>query len=117
VVCVLALLSTIASTWTAVLDARQPLAIARTLGATPGQAGLGLAVAQILPAAVGVAAGIPFGIELFRFFERGDPLPVPGSWMVAAALGVVLVVAALTAIPALGVARRPVADTLQSGPT
>jgi putative ABC transport system permease protein len=117
VVCALALLNTVASTWTAVLDARHPLAVARTLGATPVQAGLGLAVAQLLPAAAGVAAGIPFGIGLFRFFERGGAHDMPVGRLVGAGLAVVLVVAALTAVPALAVARRPVADTLGSTPT
>ncbi|MEK8107920.1 hypothetical protein NKG94_28245 [Micromonospora sp. M12] len=37
VVCVLALLNTAVSTWTAVLDTRHPLAVARALGATPGR--------------------------------------------------------------------------------
>jgi putative ABC transport system permease protein len=116
VACFLALLNTIVSTWTAVLDTRQPLAVARVLGATPGQAGAGLAVAQLLPALLGVAVGIPFGIKLCLFFA-GDGTYAPTSWMLAAGLGVLLAVAALTAVPAMAAARRPVADTLQSAPT
>ncbi|MEV4628787.1 FtsX-like permease family protein [Micromonospora sp. NPDC049523] len=115
VVCLLALLNTVVSTWTAVLDTRHPLAVARALGATPAQAGIGLAVAQLLPAIPGVAAGIPFG--LVTFFAGGDNRYAPASSMFAAALGVLLAVAALTAVPALAAARRPVADTLASAPT
>jgi putative ABC transport system permease protein len=105
------------STWTAVLDARHPLAVARALGATPGQAGAGLAVAQILPATVGVVAGIPFGIGLYTFFSGPDPDPAPRSWMLAAGVGVLATVAALTAVPAFGATRRPVADALDATPT
>jgi putative ABC transport system permease protein len=115
VACVLALCNTVVSTWTAVLDTRQPLAVARTLGATPGQASIGLAVAQLLPAVPGVAAGIPFGTELYLFFD-GDRY-APAAWMFGAALGVLLVVAALTAVPAMAAAQHPVANTLRSAPS
>jgi putative ABC transport system permease protein len=117
VLCVLALINAVVSTWTAVLDARQPLAVARTLGATPAQASAGLAVAQLLPAIPGVALGIPAGIELYLSVGHGQIRYPPGSWWLATALGVLLAIAALTAIPAMAAARRPVADTLQSAPT
>ncbi|MEU8301156.1 FtsX-like permease family protein [Micromonospora sp. NPDC048909] len=117
VLCTLALINAVVSTWTAVLDARQPLAVARTLGATPAQAGVGLAVAQLLPAIPGVVAGIPAGIGLLAFVSTGEVQYPPGSWLLATALGVLLAVAALTAIPAMVTTRRPVADTLQSAPT
>ncbi|MEU4337158.1 FtsX-like permease family protein [Micromonospora lupini] len=115
VVCVLALLNTAVSTWTAVLDTRHPLAVARALGATPGQAGLGLATAQLLPAIPGVAGGILVG--LVTYFAGEDNRFAPASWMLSAAFGVLLAVVALTAIPALAAARRPVADTLRSAAT
>ncbi|WP_432902548.1 ABC transporter permease [Micromonospora matsumotoense] len=115
VACVLALCNTIVSTWTAVLDTRHPLAVARALGATPGQAGIGLAVAQLLPAIPGVAAGIPFGTGLYLLFD-GDRY-APAGWMVGAAVGVLLVVAALTALPAMAAAHRPVANVLRSAQT
>ncbi|MFG1839458.1 FtsX-like permease family protein [Micromonospora sp. NPDC049175] len=115
VVCVLALLNTVVSTWTAVLDSRHPLAIARALGATPGQAGMGLAMAQLLPAIPGVAGGILVG--LVSYFAGDDNRYAPASWMLGAACGVLLAVVALTAIPALAAARRPVADTLRSAAT
>jgi ABC-type branched-subunit amino acid transport system ATPase component len=114
VLCVLALLNAVVNTWTAVLDARGSLTVARTLGATPGQAAAGLAVAQLLPALPGVAAGVPAGIGLFVFAGHDEIRYPPDSWLLAAALGVLLAVTALTAIPALAVARRPVADTLRA---
>lgn len=117
VLCILAFINAVVSTWTAVLDARQPLAVARTLGATPGQAGMGLALAQLLPAIPGVVAGIPAGIGLVAFVSTGEIQYPLGSWLLATALGVLLAIAALTAIPAMVVTRRPVVDTLQSAPT
>ncbi|MFI5485032.1 MULTISPECIES: FtsX-like permease family protein [Micromonospora] len=117
VLCVLALINAVVSTWTAVLDARQPLAVARTLGATPAQAGMGLAVAQLLPAIPGVVAGIPAGIGLLEVVSTGEVRYPPGSWLLTTALGVLLAIAALTAIPAMVATRRPVVDTLRSAPT
>lgn len=117
VLCVLALINAVVSTWTAVLDTRHPLAVARTLGATPGQVGAGLTVAQLLPAIPGVAVGIPCGINLCLFFAHGDPRYPSASGMLAVALGVLLAVAALTAIPAMAAARQSVADALQSAPS
>jgi putative ABC transport system permease protein len=37
VLCVLALINAIVNSWSTVLDARHPLAVARTLGTTPGR--------------------------------------------------------------------------------
>ncbi|MFC6022040.1 FtsX-like permease family protein [Plantactinospora solaniradicis] len=117
VVGVLALINAIVSTWTAILDARHPLAVARTLGATPAQTTVGMAVAQLLPAIPGVALGIPTGIVLCLIPINGDVRYPPDSWWLAASLGVLLVITTLTAIPAMIATRRPVADTLQSTPT
>ncbi len=117
VLCILALINTVVSTWTAVLDARQPLAVARTLGATPAQAGMGLAAAQLLPAIPGVALGIPGGIALVASLSTDEVQYPPGSWLLATALGVLLAIAALTAVPAMAATRRSVVHTLQSAPT
>ncbi|MDG4791175.1 FtsX-like permease family protein [Micromonospora sp. WMMD1102] len=117
VLCVLALVNAVVSTWTAVLDARQPLAVARTLGATPAQAALGLAVAQLLPAVPGVVAGIPAGIGLLDLVSRAEVQRPPNSWLVGTAIGVLFAVAALTAVPAMLATRRPVVETLRSAPT
>ena len=117
VLCILALINAVVSTWTAVLDARQPLAVARTLGATPAQAGVGLAAAQLLPAIPGVAMGIPAGIALVASLSTDEVQYPPGSWLLATALAVLFAIAALTAIPAMAATRRPVVHTLQSAPT
>jgi putative ABC transport system permease protein len=109
VICLLALLNTAVSTWTAVLDARYPLAVARALGATPVQAGLGLTLAQVLPALPGVMLGLPVGVALY-----GGDQAAPGWWLAGGAIGMLLLVAALTAGPALFSARRPVADSLHA---
>ncbi|WDZ84516.1 ABC transporter permease [Micromonospora cathayae] len=116
VVCVLALVNAVVSTWTTVLDARQPLAVARTLGATPAQAAVGLAVAQLLPAVPGVVAGIPAGIGLLAFVSRAEVEYPPVPWLLATAFGVLLAIAAFTAIPAMVATRRPVVDALRSAP-
>ncbi|MEU0558633.1 FtsX-like permease family protein [Dactylosporangium sp. NPDC006015] len=117
VLCVLALINAVVSAWTAFLDARQPLAVARALGATPAQAGAGLAAAQLLPAIPGVAAGIPAGIGLVALVSTGDVQYPPGPWLLATALGVLFAVAALTAVPAIAATRHPVVETLRSAPT
>ncbi len=117
VICALALFNTIVSTWSAVLDARHPLAVARTLGATPLQAGAGLAIAQVLPALPGVLAGVPAGIGLYKFFDAsGTHRYATVTELLMTALAVILAIVALTAVPALLAARRPVADTLESTP-
>jgi len=112
-VCLLALLNTVVSTWTTVLDSRHPLAVARALGASPGQVGMGLAVAQLLPALPGVLLGIPVGIELYGFFDTGGTAAAPVWWLVTAGLGVLGTVTALTAVPALAATRHPVTDGLR----
>jgi ABC-type lipoprotein export system ATPase subunit len=117
VLCVLALINAIVSAWSAVLDARHPLAVARTLGATPGQATAGLSVAQLFPAVPRVAAGIPAGIVLYLAASVGQIRYPAGFWWPVLALGVLIAIAALTAVPALAATRRPVADTLRSTPT
>ncbi|WP_033337674.1 FtsX-like permease family protein [Catenuloplanes japonicus] len=107
----LALLNTAVSTWAAVLDARHPLTVARALGATPVQAGLGLTVAQLLPALPGVVLGVPLGVLLY-----GGDKSAPGSWLLTGAVGLLVLVATLTAVPALLSARHPVADAFRATP-
>ncbi|MEU6782201.1 FtsX-like permease family protein [Nonomuraea angiospora] len=110
----LAIVNTITLTWTTAMDARANMAIARTLGATPGQISAGLSAAQLLPALLGALAGIPLGIGLYGLFSAGNTIEPPVSWMLAAALVIVLATAALTAVPARWAARRPVAQTLSA---
>ncbi|MFG6191731.1 FtsX-like permease family protein [Nonomuraea sp. JJY05] len=110
----LAIVNTITFTWTAAIEARANMAIARTLGATPGQISAGLSAAQLLPALLGALAGVPLGIGLYSMFSLGRTITPPVSWMLAAALATLLATAALTALPARLAARRPVAQTLSA---
>jgi putative ABC transport system permease protein len=101
-------------TWATVLDARRTSALARALGATPGQVAAGLSAAQVLPALAGAIVGIPAGLELFAAVTP-DHAPTPSAWwLLATVAGTVVVVTALTAIPARASARRPVAAVLRS---
>jgi hypothetical protein len=101
-------------TWATVLDARRTSALARALGATPGQVAAGLSAAQVLPALAGAIAGIPAGLALFAAVTP-DHAPTPSAWwLLATVAGTVVVIAALTAIPARASARRPVAAVLRS---
>ena len=81
---VLAAINAIFTTWATVIDAQRPTALARALGATPGQITAGLATSQLMP---GLLAVIP---------------------------GTLIVVATLTAIPARIGASRQVAEVLRS---
>ncbi|SCF69002.1 ABC transporter permease [Streptomyces sp. Ncost-T10-10d] len=113
---VLAVVSAAATAWNAALDARRPLAVARTLGATPGQVTTGLISAQLLPALPAAAIGVPAGMGLCALLQAGpDALILPSSGqtvgMVAATL---LGLAALTTAPAWLSARQPVHKALHS---
>jgi putative ABC transport system permease protein len=111
----LAAVNAIFITWATALDARHSSALARALGATPQQVSAGLSAAQVLPALVGAILGIPGGIELIAAADPDSTTPIPPLWQLLAVVpGTVLVVAALTAIPARLSARRPVAEILQS---
>jgi putative ABC transport system permease protein len=101
-------------TWATVLDARHAAALARALGATPQQVAAGLSAAHVLPALAGALLGLPGGLALFSALSDDDtPNPSPW-WLLAAVVGSVIAVAALTAIPARLSARRPVAEVLQA---
>jgi putative ABC transport system permease protein len=110
----LAAVNTITITWTTALEARPAMAIARTLGATPGQITAGLSTAQLLPALPGAITGIPMGIVLYWGFSVGETTMPPAWWMLTAALATLLATAALTAMPARIAARRSVAQTLSA---
>lgn len=98
------------------VDARRSSAVARSLGATPGQVSAGLSGAQMLPALAGALLGIPGGIGLVEAVRtNGSVLTIPPTWWLAATvIGTVVVVGALTMIPARIGARRSVASVLQA---
>jgi len=113
----LAVLTVIFAATATVLDARRASAVTLALGATPQQVRAGLVIAQVIPALPGAILGLPLGIGLFKVAGHGlNGLP-PVLWLVAAVLGTVVVVAALTSVPARIGLRRPVAEMLQTEAT
>ncbi|MFI7048555.1 ABC transporter permease [Streptosporangium sandarakinum] len=110
----LAVVNTLTFTWTTAMEARASMAVARTLGATPGQISAGLSAAQLLPTLPGAAIGVPLGAGLLSLFAAHNAVEPPSSWLLAAALATVLTTAALTALPARLAARVPVAQTLSA---
>jgi ABC-type lipoprotein release transport system permease subunit len=117
----LAAVNAIFITWATVLDNRHSSALAGALGATPGEVSVALAAAQVLPALVGAILGVfPGGFALFAAINAitggdSDRATLPSLWqLLAVVLATVLVVAALTAIPARLGGRRPVTETLQA---
>jgi putative ABC transport system permease protein len=117
----LAAVNAIVITWATVLDNRHSSALARALGATPGEVTAALAAAQVLPALVGAVVGVfPGGFALFAAIiaitggDR-DRATLPSPWqLLAVVLATVLLVAALTAVPARLGGRRPVTETLHA---
>ncbi len=106
-------------TWATVLDNRRSSALTRALGATPGAVSTALAAAQVLPALIGAILGVfPAGFALFygiNGIAGGDSSKAtfPSLWQnVSLVLASVVVVAALTMVPASLGARRPVTETL-----
>jgi ABC-type lipoprotein release transport system permease subunit len=117
----LAAVNAIFITWATVLDNRHSSALARALGATPREVSAALAAAQVLPALVGAILGVfPGGFALFAAINAitggdSDRATLPSLWQrLAVMAGTVLVVAALTAVPARLGGRRPVTETLQA---
>jgi ABC transporter len=70
---------------------------------------------HLIPALPGAILGLPLGIGLYEAAARHgvSGLP-PVLWLVAAVLGTVFVVAALTSVPAWIGMRRPLAEMLQT---
>jgi ABC-type lipoprotein release transport system permease subunit len=117
----LAAVNAIFITWATVLDNRHSSALARALGATPRQVSAALAAAQVLPALAGAILGVfPGGFALFHAITAitggdSDRATLPSLWqLLALVAGTVIVVAALTAVPARLGGRRPVTETLQA---
>ena len=110
----LAALTAIFTAWATVLDARRASAVALALGATPRQVRAGLATAQVMSALPGAILGVPLGLGLFKIAAKGLSGLPPAPWLIAAVLGAVVVMAALTSVPARIGTRRPVAEMLQA---
>jgi ABC-type lipoprotein release transport system permease subunit len=115
VLVILAAVNSIFVAWVTVVDARRPLAVARSLGATQQQVSTGISVTQLVSALPGAVLGIPLGISLVAATSRGGSLPVPSaSSLVAVVVGAAAVVAGLAAVPARIGARRSPAEILLS---
>jgi ABC-type lipoprotein release transport system permease subunit len=110
----LAAVNAIFITWATALDAKRSSALSRALGATPQQVSLGLSAAQVLPALAGALLGIPGGYALLALADPDGPTMPPLWQLLAVVPGTVLVVAALTAIPARLSGRRPVVEGLRA---
>jgi energy-coupling factor transporter ATP-binding protein EcfA2 len=113
----LAALTAIFTALATVLDARRASAVTLALGATPQQVRAGLALTQVIPALPGAILGLPLGLGLFKVAAHGLSGLPPVLWLAAAVLGTVVVVAALTSVPARIGLRRPVAEMLQTEAT
>jgi hypothetical protein len=68
----------------------------------------------VLPALAGAVLGIPGGIALFAATSDTDAIAPPLWQLLAVVPATVLVIAALTAIPARVGARRPAAEILRA---
>jgi putative ABC transport system permease protein len=102
----LAAVNAIVIAWATVLDNRHSSALARALGATPGEVTAALAAAQALPALAGAVLGVPVGWGFFAVLmvitggdSGGAARPSVGE-LAAVVLAIVVAVAGLTAVPA-----------------
>jgi len=112
VLIVQACVNAICITRTTILDTRRSAALARAMGATPRQISAGFAMAQALPALIGVLAGVAGGIGLAEALDD-DPVTVPPLWqLLAVIMGTMVVITALTAVPVRISARRSVGEIL-----
>ncbi len=114
----LAVLNILIASWSAALDAQRASAIARTLGATPGQVAAGLSVTQLLPAVPGAILGVGLGVSVIELLAAPNAqidLALPR--LLAIALGTLVTVAVLTAVPARAAARRSLAGALSAEAT
>jgi putative ABC transport system permease protein len=111
----LAALNALITAWSTVLETRTSSALTRALGASPRQLGVGVAMAQAVPALPGALLGIPLGLGLFAAASSGGAAATdipPTWWLGAAVIGTVLAVLVLAAIPARIDSSRPIAPVL-----
>jgi putative ABC transport system permease protein len=111
----LAAISTTFTAWATVIDAQIATALARALGATPGQVSAGLTTAQVLPGLIAACLGIPLGLLLYLVAggDLKEAVP-PLLWLLAVIPATLIAVASVTWVPARVGARRPVAEVLRA---
>jgi putative ABC transport system permease protein len=109
---ILATVNVLFTAWATVLNASRASALMRALGASSQQVSVGLVAAQVFSALTGVILGVPLGIGLFAGVSRGEAVQPSALWLAATALGTLLAVAGLTAIPARIGTRQPAAEIL-----
>ncbi|MGW4519052.1 FtsX-like permease family protein [Streptomyces sp. NPDC004393] len=115
---VLASINAIFIVWATVLDARHSSAVVRALGASPGQVTSGLVAAQALPVLFGAVWGLPGGLLLYTGVRHGGTVTLPSPlWLATVLLGTVLIIPALTILPARTGAHRSLANSLQAETT
>lgn len=111
----LSIVNAVVITWATSVDSRQPLGVARALGATTRQLSAGLSTALLIPSLPGVIAGIPLGLLLVEAAGHGTSVTVPpAQWLAVLSVGMVLGFGVLSSIPARVEARRSPLDALQS---
>ncbi|MCO5993727.1 FtsX-like permease family protein [Actinoallomurus rhizosphaericola] len=114
----LAAVNAVLIAWAGSVDARRPGALVRALGATPGQVTAGLSAAQLFPAALAGALGIPLGLVVYAAARAAAGVPggnaIPYAWLPAVIPGTIVAVALLTALPARLSGRRPIAEALRA---
>ena len=80
------------------------------------QVSSGLVVAQVLSAFPGAIIGIPLGLGLFKVAVSDGSLPSP-LWLITTVIGTLVVMAALTVIPARIGSMQSIVGALQAEAT
>ena len=95
-------------------DSARNHAVMRAMGATPRQTAATLIVSQLGACALAIGVGIPLGLGLWQLMAGGDLPRVEVSWTALLALltAVPVAFAGIVSIPALWLARRPIAPQL-----
>jgi putative ABC transport system permease protein len=103
--------------WATTVDTSAPNALARALGATPGQVGTGLALAQAIPAVGAVVVGVPFGLAIYLAAVAtggADAQPTaPSGFLFVAVPAILLLTVAMTVVPSRLAARQSVVEALR----
>jgi putative ABC transport system permease protein len=110
----LAVVNAILIAWATATDACLASAVARVLGATPGQVSVGIAAAQAVPALAGAVLGIPAGAALFAILSGPGSVTPSAWWLAVVVLAAVAAVAVLTFIPSRVAGRAGPAPVLMA---